>query len=166
MLKKFFICLISVCLFISNIFAYEIATEENPNYTYNDIVYAFYNQHIALANDSRYFAIYNRAIYHDKDHNYYWRTYVDIKENYTNLVLWVDNGYIRITYYPKSTKFSDGYTWNLKDPLSRNEFQNRFVQSLTSFFSSCQLEKKKYGNYFTKEETDAMLYCTNLFFER
>lgn len=166
MSKKFYILLLFIFSFIFQLPAYEIASMENPNYTYNDIVYAFYNQHNTLANGSRYFVVYDSSIYRDKDHNYYWRTYVDKKENLTNLVLWVDNGYMRITYYPRQTTFKTGSTWNLNNAFERMEFQNKFVQSLTSFFSSCQLEKKKYGNYFTKEETDAMLYCTNLFFGR
>ena len=165
-LKKIIAFCVMFFFFIFNISAYEIANEKNSNFNFYDIVWGFYNKHTSYENSTTWhYAKFDTHIEMDgKDHNYYWNVYVDQKGNLTNLVLWVDNGYIRITYYPKNTRFTDGTsTWDLKNYSDYWEFRYTMVKTLVNFFSSCQLEKKKYGKNFSEEEIAAMTYLMILF---
>lgn len=166
-LKKIVISLLFVFCCVINLSAREIVSESNPNLSVADIVYAFYSYHCSFESSARHYAITGWHVETDSTRqNFNWTLQEDEYDNCTNLFLWVDNGWIRITYYPKKITYTDGSTtWNLQDTVGYYKFRYQFVKTLSNFFSLCQIEKKKHGGSFTQEENDAMYYLMNLFYE-
>lgn len=170
MKRKIFCILILLITINFNFFAYEYASMKNKNITYNDIVWNFYQLHMRHEHNSFHYAVTDWSVKTDpKKQNFYWSIYIEEKKDNvprTDIVLWIDNGFYRISYYNKPTKFSDGRTWDLKNYNDYFEFRNNVVTSLSAFWSASELEKKKKGLLYTQEEKDQFYYLMSLFFGR
>lgn len=168
-MKKKIYFIVLMCFF--NLFilpAREIASTKNPNLSYNDIVWNFYQLHCGYETDTFHYAKFDWQVKTDENsQNFYWTIYEEENNNglrKKNLTLWIDNGYIRITYYNKSTKFTDGtMTWNLANYADYIDFHNTFAKTLVEFSSRSQLEKKKHGKNYTQEKINQLTYLMQLF---
>lgn len=164
-MKKKILCFL-LFAFVQNVFAYTIASQKDSSFSLNDIVFSFAFENSTLEDSSKRYVIFDWRTYEDPSkQNYYWEVQKEEYNDHTNIILWIDNGYFRISYYYRNTNFSDGHsTWRLNYTNDYYDFHNTLVKQMRNFCGSSQTFKKKNGTDYTYEEKMALKYLMDMFY--
>ena len=167
MKKKLINIFILLIIYQLNLSAYEVCSQKNPNFSFNDIVYSFHTANSTLEDGYKRFVIFDWHTYEDPaKQNYYWSVNKEDYRDRSEVILWIDNGYFRISYYSNDTSFTNGNsTWDLRDINQYYEFHNTLVNQIRNFINSSENFKKKSGKYYTDAEEQALMYLLALLYD-
>lgn len=163
-MKKIFITSI-IFLFCQCLFSYEIATSNNPELNYQDIINIFADENNKMQSENKNYVFFSSYVYTSSNkQSFSWTVQRedDDKKGKTKIILWFRNGYFQITYYAAPRKFIDGTsTWNIKKNKGKIDFHRELCSHLETCIAESRLKLNEYGIQYSSEEEKAFDYLLN-----
>lgn len=163
-MKKIFVTVIFVLL-CQCLFSYEIASSNDSNLSYQDIINIFIDENKKMQEENKHYVFFNSYVYTSSSKQCFsWTVQKedDAKKGKTKIILWFRNGYFQITYYAAPRKFIDGTsTWNIKKNKGKIDFHRELCSHLETCIAESRLKLNEYGIQYSSEEEKAFDYLLN-----